>query len=70
MEQQQLLFLGSALVMAGLFMLMFSIRPRNSGSMGVMLLGPIPIVWGGRNKYMVLIPILIFVFMLMLVFVL
>jgi uncharacterized membrane protein len=59
-EQHQLLFLGSALVMLGLFMLALSIKPRLSGSAGIMLLGPIPIVWGGRNRTMLLIPLAIF----------
>ncbi|MGH9878090.1 MAG: DUF131 domain-containing protein [Nitrososphaerales archaeon] len=65
-EQQYLLFLGSALVMVGLFMIMFSIRPKQSGSTGILLLGPIPIVWGGRSKLVFLVP-LIFVLIVMLV---
>ena len=68
-EQQYLLFLGSALIMLGLFMIMFSIKPRHDGSTGVMLLGPIPIVWGGKNKLVFLIPIL-FVLIIALVFLL
>ncbi len=65
-EQQYLLFLGSALVMVGLFMIMFSIRPKQSGSTGILLLGPIPIVWGGKSKLVFLVP-LIFVLIVMLV---
>ena len=65
-EQQYLLFLGSALIMFGLFIIMFSIRPRQNGSTGIMLLGPIPIVWGGKSKLVFLIPLL-FVLMIMLV---
>ena len=65
-EQQYLLFLGSALIMFGLFMIMFSIKPKHKGSTGIMLLGPIPIVWGGKNKLVFLIPLL-FVLMIMLV---
>ena len=65
-EQQYLLFLGSALIMFGLFMIMFSIRPKQNGSTGIMLLGPIPIVWGGKSKLVFLIPLL-FVFVIMLV---
>ncbi len=65
-EQQYLLFLGSALIMFGLFMIMFSIRPKQNGSTGIVLLGPIPIVWGGKSKLVFLIPLL-FVLMIMLV---
>lgn len=65
-EQQYLLFLGSALIMFGLFMIMFSIRPKQNGSTGIMLLGPIPIVWGGKSKLVFLIP-LILVLIVMLV---
>ncbi|HLE34666.1 MAG TPA: DUF131 domain-containing protein [Nitrososphaerales archaeon] len=65
-EQQYLLFLGSALIMFGLFIIMFSIRPKQNGSTGIMLLGPIPIVWGGKSKLVFLIPLL-FVLMIMLV---
>jgi uncharacterized membrane protein len=65
-EQQYLLFLGSALIMLGLFMIMFSIRAEHNGSTGIMLLGPIPIVWGGKSKLVFLIPLL-FVLMIMLV---
>lgn len=65
-EQQYLLFLGSVLVMLGLFMIMFSIRPKQNGSTGIMLLGPIPIIWGGKSKLVFLIP-LIFVLIVMLV---
>ena len=68
-EQQYLLFLGSALIMVGLFMVMFSIRPKRNGSTGIMLLGPIPIVWGGKSKLLFLIP-LILVLIVMLVFLL
>ena len=68
-EQQYLLFLGSALIMLGLFMIMFSIKPRHNGSTGMMLLGPIPIVWGGKSKLVFLIPIL-FVLIIALVFLL
>ena len=66
-EQQYLLFLGSALIMVGLFMIMFSIRPRQNGSTGIMLLGPIPIVWGGKNKLMFLIPLILIILMIMMV---
>jgi uncharacterized membrane protein len=68
-EQQYLLFLGSALIMVGLFMIMFSIRPKQNGSTGIILLGPIPIIWGGKSKLMFLIP-LILVLIVMLVFLL
>ena len=68
-EQQYLLFLGSALIMVGLFIVMFSIRPKRNGSTGIMLLGPIPIVWGGKSKLLFLIP-LILVLIVMLVFLL
>jgi len=68
-EQQYLLFLGSALIMVGLFMIMFSIRPKQNGSTGIILLGPIPIIWGGKSKLVFLIP-LIFVLIVMLVFLL
>jgi len=57
-EQQYLLFLGSALIMFGLVILMFSIKPKHNGSAGIILLGPIPIVWGGKNKLILLIPLL------------
>lgn len=69
-EQQQLLFLGSALVMIGLFMLMFSMRARDTGSAGIILLGPIPIAWGGRNRSLLLIPLLVLAIMLASVFLL
>jgi len=49
-EQFQLFFLGSILVMLGLIIMMLSIKPRRSGSTGIILLGPIPIIWGGKNK--------------------
>jgi uncharacterized membrane protein len=65
-EQQYLLFLGSALIMVGLFMIMFSIKSRQNGSTGIILLGPIPIVWGGKSKLIFLIP-LILVLIVMLV---
>ncbi len=68
-EQQYLLFLGSALVMLGLFMIMFSIRPKQDGSTGILLLGPIPIIWGGKSKLVFLVPLLI-VLVIMLVFLL
>ena len=58
-EQQHLLFLGSILVMFGLVMLMFSFRPRSTGSTGIILLGPIPIMWGGKNKTLFLIPLIL-----------
>ena len=60
-EQQymMMLFLGSALIMFGLVMLMFSIKPKHNGSTGIILLGPIPIVWGGKNKLILLIPLLL-----------
>ncbi len=67
--QQYLLFLGSALIMLGLFMIIFSTRPKNNGSTGIILLGPIPIVWGGKNKLIFLIPLL-FVLTIVLVFLL
>ena len=57
-EQQYLLFLGSALIMFGLVMLIFSIKPKRNGSTGIILLGPIPIMWGGKNKLILLIPLL------------
>ena len=69
-EQQHLLFLGSALVMFGLVMLMFSIKPKHNGSTGIILLGPIPIVWGGKNKLIFLIPLLFFALIVALVFLL
>ncbi len=65
-EQQYLLFLGTALIMFGLFVIMFSIRPKQNGSTGILLLGPLPIIWGGKNKVVFLIP-LIFVLIVMLV---
>ncbi len=67
--QQYLLFLGPGLIMLGLFMIVFSIRAKNNGSTGIILLGPIPIVWGGKNELMFLIPILL-VLMIVLVFLL
>jgi len=69
-EQQHLLFLGSALIMFGLIMLMFSIKPKHNGSTGIILLGPIPIVWGGKNKLIFLIPLLFFALIVALVFLL
>jgi len=69
-EQHYLLFLGSALIMVGLVMLMFSIRPKHNGSTGIILLGPIPIIWGGKNKLMLLIPLLFFALIVALVFLL
>jgi uncharacterized membrane protein len=69
-EQQYLLFLGSALIMLGLVMLMFSIKPKRNGSTGIILLGPIPIVWGGRSKLMLLIPLLFLALTVALVFLL
>ena len=69
-EQQYLLFLGSALIMFGLIMLMFSIKPKHSGSTGIILLGPIPIVWGGKNKLILLIPLLFLALLVALVFML
>lgn len=71
-EQFQLFFLGSILVMFGLIVMMLSIKPRGSGSTGIILLGPIPIVWGGKNKLLlaiVIAAILLFV-LLPLVFIL
>ncbi len=67
--QQYLLFLGSALIMLGLFTLIFSIKPKHNGSTGIILLGPIPIVWGGKNKLMLLVPLL-FVLVIALAFLL
>ncbi len=64
-KQPYLLFLGSALMMLGLFMIMFSMKPKRSGSVGIILLGPIPIVWGGKNKLMLLIPLLFFLAILL-----
>ncbi|MFQ5921107.1 MAG: hypothetical protein ACE5JV_03725 [Nitrososphaerales archaeon] len=74
-EQQPpyLLFLGSTLIMFGLFMLMFSFKPRQRGSSGILLLGPIPIVWGGGGKnrmMLILLPLLFFALILGLVFLL
>jgi len=69
-EQQYLLFLGSALIMLGLVMLMLSIKPKHNGSTGIILLGPIPIVWGGKNKLIFLIPLLFLALMVALVFML
>jgi len=67
--QQYLLFLGSALIMLGLSMIIFSIKPKHNGSTGIILLGPIPIVWRGKNKLMFLIPLL-FVLVIALAFLL
>lgn len=58
-EQQHLLFLGSALIMLGLVMLMFSIKPKPNSPSGIILLGPIPIIWGGKNRLVLLIPLLL-----------
>jgi len=69
-EQQYLLFSGSALIMFGLLMLIFSIKPKHNGSTGIILLGPIPIVWRGKNKSILLIPLLFFALMVALVFML
>ncbi|MFQ5920942.1 MAG: DUF131 domain-containing protein [Nitrososphaerales archaeon] len=69
-QQPYLLFLGSALVMFGLFMLMLSFKPRLGGSTGILLLGPIPIVWGGRNRLIFLVPLLILALIFALAFVL
>lgn len=49
-EQFHLFFLGSLLVMIGLITLTFSLKSRSNGSTGIILLGPIPIMWGGKNK--------------------
>jgi uncharacterized membrane protein len=64
-EQQYLLFLGSALIMVGLFMIMFSIRPKQNGSTGIILLGPIPIIWGGKSKLIFLIPLILVLIVMM-----
>lgn len=69
-EQQYLLFLGSALIMFGLLMLMFSIKPKRNGSTGIILLGPIPIMWGGKNRSILLIPVIFLALMIALVFLL
>ncbi|MEM2759539.1 MAG: DUF131 domain-containing protein [Nitrososphaerales archaeon] len=49
-EQLQLLSVGLILVMLGIIVTVFSLKPRGRGSTGIILLGPIPIVWGGSNK--------------------
>jgi uncharacterized membrane protein len=70
MEQQLTLFIGSALVMVGLFVTALSIKFRNNGSTGIVLLGPIPIVWRGKNRLLFILPIVLFIFMTLLVFLL
>jgi len=57
-EQFQLFSLGSVLVILGLVVLIFSIKPRISGTIGIILLGPLPIMWGGRNKSILVILII------------
>jgi len=69
-EHQYLMFLGSALIMLGLIILMFSVKQRQNGSTGIILLGPIPIVCGGKNKMTLLFPLLFLALIVALVFLL
>lgn len=67
-EHHYLMFLGSALIMLGLIILMFSVKQRQNGSAGIILLGPIPIVWGRKNKMILIFPFLFLALIVALVF--
>ncbi len=69
-EHHYVMFLGSALIMLGLIILMFSVKQRQNGSTGIILLGPIPIVWRGKNKMILLFPLLFLALIVALVFLL
>lgn len=67
-EQHYLLLAGSALVMIGLAIIIFSIKPRQNGFRGIILCGPTSMVWAGKNKFVLLIPLLFIALLIALVF--
>ncbi len=55
-----LTLLGIFLILAGMLLMSISLRRRGS-STGLILIGPIPIVFSGNKPYLMLIPIIIIV---------
>jgi|GEM_PF-2432262 len=61
-ENLQLFYLGPILIIIGLVIMMLSFKPRGSGATGIILLGPIPIIWSGRNRSLILLLLLAAIF--------